>query len=529
MGRELVWRAPVGMTRLEIREVRTEEELEEVFRLRYRAFLREGTRPEDPAELDVDAHDPRCRFLGGWAEGRLVAAARMILARGPFPWEDAVRRLVPGLPEPAGRLYCETLFDLEPGADAAEFGRTVCEPEWRGAGLGSTLVHAVHGLGLRHGVRVGYGTPLKHLVPFYERLGARVLEGHAPRRHREHAAEMVPVRIDLAEQPLARRAADLLARDGRLLWCGAAECLERHEHGARRREHPRPHRARRLPTTLEMHDETLRDGLQCPSVREPSPEAACELLHRMAQLGLESANLGLPGAGPRALALSVALAREIRAAGLPLRPTLAGRTHRADIDAIAEVAERSGLRVEAGLFLGSSPIRLWAEGWSEDDLVRRIEEAVPYAVSRGLDVMFVTEDTVRAQPSTLRRLLGTALDCGATRLCLCDTVGHATPEGVTALVRFVRDLLAERGRSVPIDWHGHRDRGLAVANSLAAVRAGVSRVHATSRGVGERVGNTPMAPLLRVLEEVGLRRCDAAALEAYDRAAARALALEVAR
>lgn len=537
MSIERVVRPRSAAVRVEIREVQTEAELREVFRLRYRVFRREGTQPPHPAELDVDAWDARCRYVGAWEGGRLVAAARMILAEGPFPWEAAARRLAPSPPpEPARPLFCETLFDLgdllrETDGPVAEFGRTVCDPDRRGAGLGSVMVHAVHGLGLRHGVRVGFGTPLTHLVDFYERLGARVLAGHATRRHREHAAEMVPVIVDLGVLPLARRAADALAQDGRILWCGDRDCLERHDHEPRATRHGVAHRARRQPrpVAFQLHDETLRDGLQSPSVREPGVDDARELLHRMADLGVESANLGLPGAGPRALELSLALAREIREQGLPLLPTCAGRTHRDDIDAIAEVARLAGCRLEAGLFLGSSPLRLWAEGWTEDDLVRRIEDTIPYAVQRGLDVMFVTEDTVRAQPQTLRRLFTAALDCGATRLCLCDTVGHATPEGVRALVGFVKDLLADLGRTVPLDWHGHRDRGLAVANTLAAVRAGVARVHATAGGVGERVGNTPMGSLLRVLDATGLRPCDLGALDRYDRTAERVLRMEVGR
>lgn len=273
---------------------------------------------------------------------------------------------------------------------------------------------------------------------------------------------------------------------------------------------------------VQFQDETLRDGLQCPSVHDPPVEAKLEILHLMEALGIHGADVGLPGAGPRALADTTRLVAEIADQRLALKPSCAGRTHRADIDPIAQVADRTGVVLEADLFLGSSPIRLYAEGWDLDRLLRMTDEAVSYAVQRGLEVMFVTEDTVRSHPQVLRRLYTTAIECGARRICLCDTVGHATPEGVEALVSLAREIVAASGEDVQIDWHGHRDRGLDVINTLTALQAGVHRIHGTALGVGERVGNTPMDQLLLNLKLLGVIDNDLRRLPDYVQTVSRA-------
>ncbi len=285
---------------------------------------------------------------------------------------------------------------------------------------------------------------------------------------------------------------------------------------------PRPRRPRGL---LEVNDETLRDGLQSPSVRQPSLEQKRAILHLMDGLGIAGANIGYPGAAPQALDDVVALAREIRDRRLRIRPNCAGRTTEADIVPIAEAQQRGGVAIEASLFLGSSPIRQYVEGWDLEFLLRTAEAAVSLARRLGLDVMFVTEDTTRARPEDLRRLYTTAVAAGARRLCVADTVGHATPWGAWRLVRFLRRVVGDK---IAIDWHGHRDRGLDVINSLAAAEAGADRLHASALGIGERVGNTSMEQLLvnlRLLDWVGWAEIDLRALPAYCRAVADAVGL----
>lgn len=266
---------------------------------------------------------------------------------------------------------------------------------------------------------------------------------------------------------------------------------------------------------IQFQDETLRDGLQCPSVVDPPIEAKLEILHWMVRLGIHGADIGLPGAGARAVADVKRIVEEIRDQKLPIKPSCAGRTLAVDIDPIAEIAQQTGVVLEADLFLGCSPVRQYAEGWTLDQQLRIVDEAVTLAVRRGLEVMFVTEDTVRSHPDTLRKLYTTAIQCGAQRICLCDTVGHSTPQGVRALVAFIRQVVRESGAEVAIDWHGHRDRGLDVANTLAAVEAGVDRIHGTALGIGERVGNTPMEHLLLNLRLAGVIDNDLSHLPDY--------------
>jgi len=253
-----------------------------------------------------------------------------------------------------------------------------------------------------------------------------------------------------------------------------------------------------------LNDETLRDGLQSPSVLDPPIEKKIEILHLMDDLGINSLNLGLPGAGPRAKADVLRLAREIVAAKLRITANCAARTVESDITPIAEVVQATGLEIEAATFLGSSPIRQYAEDWTLEFLLKTTERAVKFARSLGLQSMYVTEDTTRARPEVVKKLYTTAIECGAHAIVLCDTVGHATPQGVRALVRFIREeVVKPTGERVRVDWHGHSDRGLAVANSLAAYEAGADCVHASALGIGERVGNTPMDQMLVNLKLMG--------------------------
>ncbi|MBK5189109.1 MAG: hypothetical protein JJD97_12760 [Gemmatimonadaceae bacterium] len=279
---------------------------------------------------------------------------------------------------------------------------------------------------------------------------------------------------------------------------------------------------------VELNDETLRDGLQSPSVTDPSIADKIALLHLMAELGIAAANIGLPGAGSRTRADTLALAREIVSAKLPISANCAARTLVADIEPIARIAQDSGLAIEAATFIGSSPIRQYAEEWTLEKMVHVSEEAVRFAVGEGLSVMFVTEDTTRANPETLRALYGAAIACGARRVCLADTVGHATPDGVRALVRFVREnIITPSGEAVKIDWHGHRDRGNGLANCMAAIEAGVDRVHGTVFGIGERVGNAEMDLLLINLRLLGAHHHDLRRLPEYTALASRALGVAI--
>ncbi|HQR18674.1 MAG TPA: LeuA family protein [Gemmatimonadales bacterium] len=282
----------------------------------------------------------------------------------------------------------------------------------------------------------------------------------------------------------------------------------------------------RAPVVL--NDETLRDGLQSPSVIDPPMDVKIRLLHLMADLGVRAADIGLPGAGPRAVAQVRALAKEVVDQKLPISMNCAARTVIADVEPIVRVSEEVGVPIEAATFIGSSSIRQYAEDWTLDKMVRVSEEAVTFAVRNGLPVMYVTEDTTRARPETLKALYGAAIRCGARRLCLADTVGFATPAGVRALIRFIQDeIVKPSGESIKIDWHGHRDRGLGIANCLAAIEAGVDRVHGTALGIGERVGNAEMDLLIVNLHLLGLHTGDLSKLSEYCRLVSEATGVPV--
>jgi isopropylmalate/homocitrate/citramalate synthase len=256
---------------------------------------------------------------------------------------------------------------------------------------------------------------------------------------------------------------------------------------------------------VQVNDETLRDGLQSPSVRDPSIQEKIEILHLMEALGIDSLDLGLPGAGPRAAEHVEALAREMAQNRMRIRANCAARTHENDIRPIAEIVQRTGLKIEAATFIGSSPIRRYTEGWTEDFLLETTEHAIQYAVSLGLDSMYVTEDTSRCDPQMIKRLYATAINCGARAVVVCDTAGHSTPPGAYAVTKFLIDeVVKPSGEKVRVDWHGHCDRGFAVANSFAALAAGADCVHGCALGAGERVGNTQMDQMLVNLKLMGV-------------------------
>ena len=274
---------------------------------------------------------------------------------------------------------------------------------------------------------------------------------------------------------------------------------------------------------IALNDETLRDGLQNPSVHDPSIEQKIEILHLMEALSIDTVNIGLPGAGHRAYADTEALAREIVTARMKIRPNCAARTHKKDIRPIIEISQKVGLKIEAATFLGSSPIRRLVEDWTVDHLKQITEEAVTYAVSEGLPVMYVTEDTIRTDPETVKALYTTAIRCGARAAVLCDTVGHATPRGAHNLVSyFIENVVKPSGEKIRVDWHGHNDRGLSIANSLAAIAAGADQVHGAALALGERVGNTPMELMLVNLRVMGLIGHDLSRLKEYSEAVSRA-------
>ncbi len=263
-------------------------------------------------------------------------------------------------------------------------------------------------------------------------------------------------------------------------------------------------KGRIIPPGIEFFDETLRDGLQNASVDDPNIDAKLRLLHLMAAIGIDVADIGLPGSSQRAFEDVLRMCKEITDNKLLLKVACAGRTVVSDITPMIEISQKAGMPVEIYTFIGSSPIRQYAEDWDLDTILKRSAEAIDVGVKAGLPVTYVTEDTTRSRPEVLATLFKMAIDHGAARLCLCDTVGHATPDGVRNLIEFTKSVVIGSGADVGIDWHGHNDRGLALENALWALEFGAQRVHGTALGIGERVGNAQMELILLNLKLLGL-------------------------
>ena len=271
-----------------------------------------------------------------------------------------------------------------------------------------------------------------------------------------------------------------------------------------------------------LDDETLRDGLQSASVRNPTIEEKIDILHHMDALGIDTADIGLPGAGPKVAEDTERLARALVDGRMRIQANCAARTVVGDIKPIVEISQRTGVPIEVCAFIGSSPIRLFTEGWTLDYLLQHTEEAVSFAAKEGLPVMYVTEDTTRANPEMIRRLYTTAINAGAKRICVADTVGHSTPNGARAVVRYVKSIVDEMRADVGIDWHGHKDRGFGVSCAVAALEAGATRLHGAALGIGERCGNTPIDLLLVNLVMMGYIDRDITSLLDYCRVVSRA-------
>lgn len=252
-----------------------------------------------------------------------------------------------------------------------------------------------------------------------------------------------------------------------------------------------------------LFDETLRDGLQSPSVINPKVEEKLKMIFLMEDVGIHNVNIGLPGAGEKSYSDCLKIAKRVANDKLKIKLAAAARTLEDDIRPIVTISQKAGIEIEVMSFIGSSPIRQLAEEWNMDILLKYSANAIDFATREYLPVTFVTEDTTRSRPANLYRLFKNAIDHGAKRLCLCDTVGHVTPDGIRALMRFVNNILEGLGVKIGIDWHGHNDRGMSLTNSLWALQWGADRVHGTALGIGERVGNTPMDQLIVNLKLLG--------------------------
>ena len=277
------------------------------------------------------------------------------------------------------------------------------------------------------------------------------------------------------------------------------------------------------PHELWFDDETLRDGLQSPSARNPTIEQKIELIDYMERLGIQKVDLGLPGAGPYHVDHIDSMLHHMGDHGYNLRPGCAVRTVVSDIEPLVDLQAKHEREIQASAFLGTSPIRQFAEGWNMEKIISTAEKAVTFAVDNNIPVMFVTEDTTRSKPEEIKEVYSRAIELGADRICVCDTCGHVTPNGVRKLLGFIQEeVIPDSGvkrREIEVNWHGHQDRGLGVANNLAAYEAGADVIHGTALGVGERAGNAPLDQTLVNLSLMGVISNDLTSLNEYSRKA----------
>lgn len=255
---------------------------------------------------------------------------------------------------------------------------------------------------------------------------------------------------------------------------------------------------------IQFLDETLRDGIQSPSVVDPSIDDKLRLVDLANDLGIDTMDIGLPGAGKRAVEDVTTIAEHIRDKKLRVKASCAARTHINDVQAIVDISQKVGIEIEVLTFIGSSPVRQYAEDWDLTRMMKLSADAIDLGRKYNLPVAYVTEDTTRSRPDVLTKLFTNAVEHGASRLIVCDTVGHATPDGIRNLLKFTRNVLDGMGRpDVGIDWHGHNDRGLGVVNSIFAIEYGADRIHGTALGIGERVGNAALDQILLNLKLLG--------------------------
>jgi len=236
-------------------------------------------------------------------------------------------------------------------------------------------------------------------------------------------------------------------------------------------------------------------------------------------LGIQKVDLGLPGAGPYHVEHIDSMLGHMGENSYSIRPGCAVRTLVSDIEPLVDLQAKHERQIQASAFLGTSPIRQYAENWTMEKIMNTAEKAVEFAIDNDIPVMFVTEDTTRSRPEDIKAVYTRAIELGADRICICDTCGHVTPSGVRSLMSFIQqEVIPDSGvkrRDIEVNWHGHQDRGLGVANNLAAVESGADVIHGTALGVGERSGNAPIDQTLVNLSLMGVISNDLTGLSNY--------------
>jgi 2-isopropylmalate synthase len=247
------------------------------------------------------------------------------------------------------------------------------------------------------------------------------------------------------------------------------------------------------PDRVIIFDTTLRDGEQSPGISLNETEKL-EIAHQLARLGVDVIEAGFPIASPGDFAAVRAIAREVHG------PVIAGlaRAHAADIDRAYE-AVREAARPRIHTFISTSDIHIRHQLQStREDVKGQARAAVAHARALVDDVEFSPMDATRADVEYTAEVVQIAVDEGATTINVPDTVGYATPDEYAAFLGRLYELVPGL-RDVVLSVHCHDDLGLAVANSLAGVRAGARQVECAVNGIGERAGNASLEEIVMLL------------------------------
>jgi 2-isopropylmalate synthase len=251
-------------------------------------------------------------------------------------------------------------------------------------------------------------------------------------------------------------------------------------------------------------DETLRDGIQSPSVVDPTIDDKLRLIELASDLGIHYIDIGLPGAGRRAVEDCTTIAEHARDAGLPIKLACAARTHVNDVQAIVDISQKVGVPIEVLTFIGSSPIRQYAEDWD----VARLLKLSADAIDLGAPLRSAGGLRHRGHhPVAAGGAVEAVHQRGRARRAAADRVRHRRPRHARrhqAPPALHPQPARRLGRpDVGIDWHGHNDRGLGVVNAIFAIEYGADRIHGTALGIGERVGNAALDQILLNLALLG--------------------------
>lgn len=247
---------------------------------------------------------------------------------------------------------------------------------------------------------------------------------------------------------------------------------------------------------ITVFDTTLRDGLQSAQIRRlPQISEKIAFLTACHEVGIDAIEIGFPIASSSHKQDLIALAKHAKNNKYPMLLSCLSRTIVSDVEAIVDVSQKAGTEMTVNLLVGSSKIRHFVENWTLGGIKKWIEDCICIAYTNNLPVEFVTEDTTRSEKETLKFLYSIAINKGVKRIWIADTVGEATPSASKNITTFFKKKIIGR-KKIGLDWHGHDDKGLGVANALAALEAGADRIQATALGIGERAGNTAMEQII---------------------------------